>query len=47
MTSLEGVTSVAVRAPELGGSLSRHDRDCPLSTGVNGPLMARRSRSPT
>ena len=40
MTSLEGVPSIAVRAAELGGSLSWRDLECPLRTGVNGPLMA-------
>jgi hypothetical protein len=42
MTSLEGVRRVAVRAAELGGSLSGGDRDRPLLTGVNGPLIARK-----
>ena len=41
MTSLEGVSQLAVRAAELGGSLSGGNRDWPLFTGVNGPLMAR------
>ena len=45
MTSLEGVLHLAVRAAELGGSLSGSDRDWPLFTGVNGPLMARAGRA--
>ncbi|GAA3001122.1 hypothetical protein GCM10017559_22700 [Streptosporangium longisporum] len=31
---------------ELGGGLPASDRDCPLLTALNGPLMARWSSAP-
>jgi hypothetical protein len=43
MTSLEGVSHRAVRAAELGDSLSGHDRDWPLLTAVNGSSGGGRS----
>jgi len=43
--SLGAVPSGPVTWPDLRGRVSASDRERPLVTGVNGPLMARRSSS--
>jgi len=47
LSAWESVPSGPVTCPDLRGGVSASDREKPLVTGVNGPLMARRSwRSP-
>jgi hypothetical protein len=43
LSAWESVPSGLVMWPDLRGGVSASDRDRPLATGVNGPLMARRS----
>jgi hypothetical protein len=44
LSAWESVPSGPVTWPDLRGRLSASDRERPLFTGVNGPLMARRLR---
>jgi len=47
LSAWESVPSGPVTWPDLRGGVSASDRERPLVTGVNGPLMARRTwRSP-
>ena len=43
LSAWEAVPSGPVTWPDLRGGVSASDRERPLVTGVNGPLMARRS----
>ena len=43
LSAWEAVPSGPVTWPDLRGGVSASDRERPLFTGVNGPLMARRS----
>ena len=43
LSAWEAVPSGPVTWPDLRGRVSASDRERPLVTGVNGPLMARRS----
>jgi hypothetical protein len=43
LSAWESVPSGPVTWPDLRGGVSASDRERPLVTGVNGPLMARRS----
>ena len=42
LSAWESVPSGPVTWPDLRGGVSASDRERPLITGVNGPLMARR-----
>jgi hypothetical protein len=42
LSAWESVLSGPVTRPDLQSGLSASDREGPLVTGVNGPLMARR-----
>ena len=44
LSAWEAVPSGPVTWPDLRGGVSASDRERPLVTGVNGPLMARRSQ---
>src|SRR5690349_13321976 len=43
LSAWEAVPSGPVTWPDLRGGVSASDRERPLVTGVNGPLMARRT----
>ena len=43
LSAWEAVPSGPVTWPDLGRGVSASDRERPLVTGVNGPLMARRT----
>ena len=43
LSAWESVPSGPIMRPDLRGGVSASDRDRPLVTGVNGPLMARRT----
>ena len=43
LSAWEAVPSGPVTWPDLGRGVSASDRERPLDTGVNGPLMARRT----
>jgi hypothetical protein len=45
LSAWEAVPSRPVIWPDLQGGVSASDRERPLVTGVNGPLMARQPRS--
>ena len=45
LSAWESVPSGPVTCPDLRGGVSASDRERPLITGVNGPLMARLSSS--
>src|SRR5690242_9791829 len=46
LSAWEAVPSGPVTRPDLRGGVSATDRERPVFTGVNGPLMARADRSP-